>query len=296
MTSPVKYGPRGLSGVRHTAGVASALVAEPTTIRHPAVTVVSDVAPADARALSKALFVRLTALEEGSAEHAYVRNTLVELNLTLVHYAAKRLRTRSESMEDVLQAGTIGLIKAINRFDPTRGVEFPTFAVPTVIGEIKRFFRDTTWAVRVPRRLKELCQSLQSAMDALEQNLGRPPTVPELAEHLGLDTDEVIEALAAANGYSAVSLDAPTDDDEADALTDHVGVDDLDLERIEDLVALKPAIAALGERERKILALRFVHDMTQAQIGAELGISQMHVSRLLSRALARLRTRLTSQR
>ncbi|WP_329624884.1 SigB/SigF/SigG family RNA polymerase sigma factor [Streptomyces sp. NBC_01255] len=295
MTSPVRDHPRSLSLDRHTARTTpTPAPAVPTGL--PRFSVLADVAPDDARALSKPLFARLDALEEGTAEYAYVRNTLVELNLTLVHYAARRLRTRGESLEDVLQVGTIGLIKAINRFDPTRGIEFPAFALPTIIGEIKRFFRDTTWAVRVPRRLKELSATLQSATARLEQGLGRPPTVTELAEHLDLETDEVVEGLEAARSYSTMSLDAPADDEAADALADHIGIDDLDLERIEALVALKPLIAALSERDRKILALRFIHDLTQAEIGAELGISQMHVSRLLARTLARLRSRLTSQR
>ncbi|MFG2862268.1 RNA polymerase sigma factor SigF [Streptomyces sioyaensis] len=297
MTSPVRDHPRSLSLDRHTPAAATAATKPavpppgPPRFSHP-----TELAPADARALCKPLFARLDSLEEGTAEYAYVRNTLVELNLTLVRYAARRLRTRSESLEDVLQVGTIGLIKAINRFDPTRGTEFPTFALPTIIGEIKRFFRDTTWAVRVPRRLQERSMTLQSATAALEQDLGRPPTVTELAEHLDLETDEVLEGLEAANSYCAASLDAPNDDEAADLLADHIGIDDLDLERVEDLVALKPLIAALPERDRKILAMRFVHDMTQAQIGAELGFSQMHVSRLLARTLARLRTRLTATR
>jgi RNA polymerase sigma-B factor len=295
MTIPVRVRPRSLSLDRHTART--------TPTPDPAVppglprfSVPTDVAPHDARALSKPLFARLDALEKGTADHTYVRNTLVELNLPLVHYATRRLRTRDESLEDVLQVGTIGLIKAINRFDPTRGIEFPTFALPTIIGEIKRFFRDTTWAVHVPRRLKELSATLQNAAAALEQDLGRPPTVAELAHHLDMDTDEVVEGLEAARSYSAASLDAAADGEAADALADQIGIDDLDLERIEDLIGLKPEIAALPERDRKILALRFVHELTQAEIGAELGISQMHVSRLLARTLARLRSRLTIQR
>ncbi|MCX4820938.1 RNA polymerase sigma factor SigF [Streptomyces sp. NBC_01142] len=297
MTSPVRDHPCSLSLDRHTA-VATTVPAPDPNVPHglPRFGVLTDVAPADARALSKPLFARLDALEEGTAEYAYVRNTLVELNLTLVHHAARRLRTRGESMEDVLQVGTIGLIKAINRFDPARGSEFTTFALPTIIGEIKRFFRDTTWAVRVPRRLQELRLTLQSATAALEQDLGRPPTVAELAEHLNLEPDEVVEGLAAANGYSAASLDAQTDDAATDTLADHIGIHDVDMERIEELVALKPLIATLPERDRRILALRFVHDLTQAEIGVELGISQMHVSRLLARTLARMRTRLGSER
>ena len=162
----------------------------------------------DSRALSRTLFLRLAALEEGTHEYAYVRNTLVELNLTLVRFAAARFRTRSEPMEDIVQVGTIGLIKAIDRFDPEREVEFPTFAMPTVLGEIKRFFRDTSWAVHVPRRLQELRLLLARTTDELAQQLDRAPTAAELAERLGLPEDEVREGMVASNAYSVSSLDA----------------------------------------------------------------------------------------
>ena len=143
------------------------------------------VSTVDARTLSTSLFKRLATLEEGTAEYSYVRNTLVELNLSLVKFAARRFRSRSEPIEDIVQVGTIGLIKAINRFDAERGVEFTSFALPTIVGEIKRFFRDTSWAVQVPRRLQELRIDLAKARDAMEQHLGRCPTAAELAEHLG---------------------------------------------------------------------------------------------------------------
>ncbi|MGW2846205.1 sigma-70 family RNA polymerase sigma factor, partial [Streptomyces sp. NPDC001274] len=145
-----------------------------------------EVDPLDARALSKTLFARLESLEEGTHEYAYVRNTLVELNLALVRFAASRFRSRSEPMEDIVQVGTIGLIKAIDRFELSRGVEFPTFAMPTIVGEIKRFFRDTSWSVRVPRRLQELRLDLAKAGDELAQRLDRSPTVGELADRLGI--------------------------------------------------------------------------------------------------------------
>jgi len=162
----------------------------------------------DARALSKTLFARLQSLEEGTPEYSYVRNTLVELNLALVKFAASRFRTRSEPMEDIVQVGTIGLIKAIDRFELSRGVEFPTFAMPTIVGEIKRFFRDTSWSVRVPRRLQELRLDLAKAGDELAQKLDRAPTVAELAERLKLPEHEIIEGMAASNAYTATSLDA----------------------------------------------------------------------------------------
>ncbi|MEU9061960.1 RNA polymerase sigma factor SigF [Streptomyces sp. NPDC048430] len=256
----------------------------------------AEVGALDARALSKTLFARLEALEEGTHEYAYVRNTLVELNLALVKFAAARFRTRSEPMEDIVQVGTIGLIKAIDRFELSRGVEFPTFAMPTIVGEIKRFFRDTSWSVRVPRRLQELRLDLAKAGDELAQKLDRSPTVVELADRLGLSRDEVVEGMAASNAYTASSLDAKPDD-QADgnegSLADRLGYEDHGLEGIEYVESLKPLIASLPLRDRTILSMRFVSNMTQSEIGEELGISQMHVSRLLSRTLVKLRKGLT---
>ncbi|MEU3373698.1 RNA polymerase sigma factor SigF [Streptomyces sp. NPDC006660] len=254
----------------------------------------AEVGPVDARALSKTLFARLEALEEGTHEHSYVRNTLVELNLALVKFAASRFRSRSEPMEDIIQVGTIGLIKAIDRFECDRGVEFPTFAMPTIVGEIKRFFRDTSWSVRVPRRLQELRLDLAKAGDELAQQLDRSATVGELAERLGITKEEVVEGMAASNAYTASSLDAqPEEDDTEGALSDRIGYEDHDLEGVEYIESLKPLIARLPARDRKILSLRFVANMTQSEIGEELGISQMHVSRLLSRTLRVLRKGLT---
>ncbi|WP_395570358.1 SigB/SigF/SigG family RNA polymerase sigma factor [Streptomyces sp. BK79] len=256
----------------------------------------AEITPSDARALSKPLFARLDALQEGTAEYSYVRNTLVELNMSLVYFAARRFRSRTESVEDVVQAGSVGLIKAINRFDPSRGVEFASFAVPTVVGEIKRFFRDTTWAVHVPRRLQELRPTLQNATTDLEQELGRPPTVLELAAYVKRDPEEVLDCLEAAHSHHTASLDATLDETERDdILADQVGFEDHDLELVEELTALQPVIARLPERDRLILAMRFGREMTQRDIGAELGISQMHVSRLLARILNRLRSHLTAQ-
>ncbi|WP_406436568.1 RNA polymerase sigma factor SigF [Streptomyces sp. NBC_00631] len=253
-----------------------------------------EVGAVDARALSKTLFERLESLEEGTHEYSYVRNTLVELNLALVKFAASRFRSRSEPMEDIIQVGTIGLIKAIDRFELSRGVEFPTFAMPTIIGEIKRFFRDTSWSVRVPRRLQELRLDLAKAGDELAQKLDRAPTVAELAERLGLSNEEVVEGMTASNAYTASSLDAQPEEDEAEgSLADRIGYEDHGLEGIEYIESLKPLIAQLQPRDRTILSLRFVAGMTQSEIGDELGISQMHVSRLLSRTLVQLRRALT---
>ncbi|WP_435594598.1 RNA polymerase sigma factor SigF [Streptomyces panacea] len=250
-----------------------------------------DVAPKDAREISRIFFVRLAELEEGTHEHQYVRNTLIELNLALVRYAATRFRNRSDQMEDIVQVGTIGLIKAIDRFELSREVEFATFAVPYIVGEIKRFFRDTSWAVHVPRRLQELRIDLAKATDELSQRLDRAPTTAELAAFLDLDENEIIEGVVASNGYTAGSIDMPTDDtaESSSPLSDRLGALDAQLEAAENVQALKPLIDELNDREKWILQMRFGAEMTQSEIGQELGVSQMHVSRLLSRITGRLR-------
>ncbi|WP_371477211.1 SigB/SigF/SigG family RNA polymerase sigma factor [Kitasatospora sp. NBC_00315] len=255
----------------------------------------SEVAPADARELSRALFARLRTLEEGTAEYSYTRATLVELNQVLVHFAARRFRAGREPMEDIVQVGTIGLIKAIDRFDPERGLEFSTFALPTITGEIKRFFRDTTWHVHVPRRLQELRLTIAKAADELEQRLDRAPGVADLAAHLGLPQEEIVEGLVASNSHTAGSLDASTEEGAESALAARLGFQDPGFELAENLHALRPLIAGLSERERAILSMRFVEELTQSQIGARLGLSQMHVSRLLTRTLAALRAALLAE-
>ncbi|MFC8506755.1 SigB/SigF/SigG family RNA polymerase sigma factor [Streptomyces sp. NPDC057411] len=245
----------------------------------------------DAKTLSAALLDRLASLEEGTPEYAYVRNTLVELNLSLVKFAARRFRHRPEEREDIVQVGTIGLIKAIDRFDPGRGIEFSAFALPTVVGEMKRFFRDTSWAVRVPRRLQELRIELARSADRLEQTLGRRPSRAELAAQLHTTEEQVAEGEIAAHGYTARSLETTlADDGDASLLgSRHLGTAEPSYELIEDLEALKPLIARLDERDRRILSLRFGEELTQTQIGERLGLSQMHVSRLLARILGELR-------
>ncbi|MFC1415554.1 RNA polymerase sigma factor SigF [Streptacidiphilus cavernicola] len=257
------------------------------------------VSPGDARAMSKVLFAWMAELDEGTHEYQYVRNTLVELNMALVRFAARRFRTRSEPVEDIVQVGTIGLIKAIDRFDLEQGNEFPTFAMPTIIGEIKRFFRDTSWAVHVPRRLQELRLALAGATDALTCELGRAPAVAELADRLELSEAEVREGLVAANGYSVSSIDAGNPsgdgDDQGSSFVAHLGEADPGLDAVENLICLKPLLAGLGERDRQIISMRFGAEMTQSEIGDELGISQMHVSRLLSRALGTLRSQLLTE-
>ncbi|WP_339133728.1 RNA polymerase sigma factor SigF [Streptomyces sp. f51] len=262
------------------------------TVVLPEISDPSQITPKDARELSKLFFDRLGVLEEGTPEYQYARNTLIEMNITLVQFAASRFRSRGQDeMEDIVQVGTIGLIKAIDRFELTREVEFTSFAVPYIVGEIKRFFRDTTWAVHVPRRLQEARVALAKATEELRSRLGRMPTTRELSELMSLSERDVIEARKAANGYTSTSLDAAitsSGDGEA-ALADFIGVDDTALELVEDFNALAPMIAQLDDRERRIIHMRFVDELTQAQIGEHLGISQMHVSRLLGRTLAKLR-------
>ncbi|MFJ3224817.1 RNA polymerase sigma factor SigF [Streptomyces sp. NPDC086783] len=250
------------------------------------------VAPKDARELSRQFFDQLAVLEEGTADYQYVRNTLIEMNMSLVRYAAGRFRSRGEQeMEDIVQVGMIGLIKAIDRFELTREVEFTSFAVPYIVGEMKRFFRDTSWAVHVPRRLQEARVQLAKATEELRSRLGRTPTVKELSELMCLPEEEVIEARLAANGYNSASLDAAIsgNEDGETALADFIGTQDASLELVEDFHALAPMIAELDERDRQIIHMRFVEELTQSQIGERLGVSQMHVSRLLSRTLAHLR-------
>jgi RNA polymerase sigma-B factor len=258
----------------------------------PEVAVPSQVAPKDARELSRLFFDQLAVLEEGTAEYQYARNTLIEMNISLVRYAAARFRSRGpEEMEDIVQVGTIGLIKAIDRFEISREVEFTSFAVPYIVGEIKRFFRDTSWAVHVPRRLQEARVQLAKATEELRSRLGRTPTVKELSQLMCLSEEEVNEARLASNGYNSSSLDAAisSSEDGETALADFIGTEDAALELVEDFHALAPLIAELDERDRRIIHLRFVEERTQAQIGEHLGVSQMHVSRLLNRTLTRLR-------
>ncbi|WP_223833137.1 SigB/SigF/SigG family RNA polymerase sigma factor [Streptomyces venezuelae] len=264
----------------------------------PRVVEADQVAPKDARELSKLFFDRLKTLEEGSSDYLYARNTLIEMNLSLVHYVAGRFRNRGNGqLEDIVQVGTVGLIKAIDRFDTSRGFEFVSFAVPCILGEIKRHFRDTSWAVHVPRRLKELRTELVKSREQLFAALGREPTVRELAEDLSVTEEQVLEVIVAANGYAAGSLDSQHGGSEDGtthknnrSLADVMGEPDPAMEVIENIHALAPLLAELDERERRIIEMRFGQEMTQAEIGSVMGISQMHVSRLLAKTLARLRT------
>jgi RNA polymerase sigma-B factor len=246
------------------------------------------------RGRARDLFERLATLTDDE-ERLRIRGELVELHLPLVEYLARRFRNRGEWLDDLTQVATIGLIKSIDRFDLERGVEFSTYATPTIVGEIKRHFRDKGWAVRVPRRLQELKLALTKAIGDLAQREGRAPTVAEIAAHLQMTEEEVLEGLESANAYSTVSLDAPdSGDDDAPAVAESLGMLDDALEGVEYRESLKPLLEQLPPREKRILLLRFFGNMTQSQIASELGISQMHVSRLLARTLTQLRAGLTA--
>jgi len=234
--------------------------------------------------------------DTGASEVARLdaRDGLVRLHLPLVEHCARRFRNRGEPLEDLVQVGTIGLIKSIDRFDLGRGVEFSTYATPTIIGEIKRYFRDKGWAIRVPRRLQELRMQIGTTTAELTQELGRSPTPRELAATIGCSVEEVIEGIESSNAYSTLSLDATEDagDEGGVSMLDMMGLDDAELEHIEIRESIKPLLEALPTREKRILLLRFFRNKTQSEIAAEIGVSQMHVSRLLTRTLDQLRASL----
>jgi len=221
------------------------------------------------------------------------RERAIEAWLPLAQHLAHRFAGRGEPIDDLVQTATLGLIKAVDRYDAGRGVDFTGYAIPTIVGEIKRHFRDRTWDVRVPRRLQELRVRISGATGTLMQTLGRSPTVADLAAHLDTTEEEVLEGLESARAYHSVSLSAPAGDDGSAAeLGDLLGGDDAEFELAELRVALGPAMATLDPREQRVLLLRFYGNLTQSQIAEQIGVSQMHVSRLLSRALTKLRDQL----
>lgn len=222
------------------------------------------------------------------AEVAAAREQLVQSHMGLVEYLARRYSDRGESFDDLVQVGSIGLLKAIDRFDPERGANFATYATPNITGEIKRHFRDLGWSVKVPRRLRELGVRLRIERERLTATLGRSPTVDELAAALMVTPEEVLEALDSAQAYSSASLDTPHSED-SQTLADTLGSEDVAISLVVDREALRPALAALEPRERKMLVMRFFGHRSQAEIAEELGISQVHVSRLLTKTLERLR-------
>jgi len=216
------------------------------------------------------------------------REQLVEMYRQLAAYLARRFAGRGEPLEDLLQVANVGLINAIDRFDPSRDVQFSTYATATIVGELKRYFRDKAWAIRVPRRLQEMALRINSVTVELWQEYGRSPTVAELARRTGFDEDDVIEAMEAVQAYSTSPLDAPTGE-EGIAPSERLGDPDEAIELTEAWASVAPLIQQLPARDRHILYLRFFRDMTQSEIAEEVGISQMHVSRILGQTLRILR-------
>jgi|SRR5665648_635172 len=226
------------------------------------------------------------------------REELIIRYLPLVRSLARRFASRGQAVEDLVQVGSIGLIKAIDRFDITRGVELSTYATPTVLGEIKRYFRDKGWAVKVPRALQDLNIRLNKVIEQLTVELNRSPTIQELAEHAGVTEEEVLEALESGRAYSSLSIysSGSSDEDDSMELLDYLGKEETQYELVEQRRFLAPAMEKLDERERLILHLRFFEGMTQTQIAARVGISQMHVSRLIRKSIELLRQFMLNER
>jgi RNA polymerase sigma-B factor len=236
------------------------------------------------------LFRRLQALDEGSPAYQRQRAEIITRCIPLADNIARRFKNRGEPLDDLVQAARMGLVNAVNRFDVDNGAEFLGFAVPTIMGEVRRHFRDHGWAVKVPRRLKELQGELNRARAELSQSVGRAPTATELARHLDIDRETVVETMIAGSNYSTMSTDVRTDsDDQRPTLGETIGEVDDRIDLVVELESVRPLVNALSERHRTVLTLRFFEDMTQSQIAERIGCSQMHVSRLLTQALGILR-------
>ncbi len=229
--------------------------------------------------------------EEGDEE---AREQLIVSHVNLVRYIAAKFKNRGEPLDDLIQVGTIGLIKAIDRFDPSRGLEFTTYATPTIMGEIKRHFRDKGWTIRVPRRLQELSAKVNSATDELTARLQRSPSIEEVAEYLGTTADEVLEAMESSSAYSSVPLEAQggNEDDDAPSVIDRYASVDGDLEASDDRIVLEEVIGEFPEADQQAIRMRFIDGMTQVEIAKRLGISQVQVSRMLRRALRRIQDKI----
>ena len=221
---------------------------------------------------------------------ASLRDELVAAHLGLAEYLARRFANRGGPLDDLVQVASLGLIKAVDRFDPERGVEFSTYATHTIVGELKRHFRDKGWAIRAPRRMQELYLQLGKVVGTLSQELGHSPTIAELAAEVEVSEEEVLEALEAGQAYRSASLDAPVGNEEGETLGAHLGEEDVSLADVESRATLSPLLAQLPPRERLILHLRFFEGLTQSEIATRLNISQMHVSRLLARSVSELRS------
>jgi RNA polymerase sigma-B factor len=238
------------------------------------------------------MFRRLGTLDMQSKAYRCQREVIVVTCLPLANHIALRYRNRGEPMEDLVQVARVGLLNAVNRFDVENGSDFLAFAVPTIMGEIRRYFRDHGWSMKVPRRLKELNIELARARAELSQLLGRAPNATEVAQHLGIDREAVLEGTLAANAYSTRSTDGSArPHDENNPASDSFGAVDGNLDKVLDVETVRPLLSALNERERTVLAMRFFEHMTQSEIAQRIGISQMHVSRLLAKSLATLRSK-----
>ena len=222
------------------------------------------------------------------------REQLVMSHMNLVTFLANKFKNRGEPLDDLMQVGYLGLLKAIDRFDPERGLEFTTFATPTILGEIKRHFRDKGWSVRVPRRLQELSAKVNQATDKLTNELQRSPKVEEIAEYLDVTVDEVLEAMESSSAYTSVPIEAPgaSDSDDAPSILDRYADDDNELDFTDDRLVIEEAIRDFSPREREVIELRFVKGMTQIEIAKKLGISQVQVSRLLRRTLKKVQDKI----
>ena len=239
------------------------------------------------------MFRELAKLEPDSPEFRRHRDRIVQRCLPLADHIAHRFDGRGETRDDLVQVARVGLVNAVIRYDVDTGSDFVAFAVPTIMGEVRRHFRDNSWAVKVPRRLKELHLQLGAATSELSQRLGRAPTASELAVELDMDRQDVVEGLVAGSSYNTLSIDSGGGAADAPAILDTLGETDLNLDQIENREALRPLLEALPDRERTVLLLRFFESLTQTQIAERVGISQMHVSRLLARSLTRLRDELS---
>jgi len=231
-------------------------------------------------------------LPANAAERAELREQAIEDNIAFAQRLARRFRDRGEPVDDLMQVAMVGLVNAVDGYDPQRGCEFAGYATPTIVGEIRRYFRDKGWRIKVPRRLQELRLQVNRAKVELSQTMAGSPTIADIARHLGVTEDDVAEAIEVARLYNPVSLSAPAGPDTEVDIADPLGDVDPGMEAVDNRESVKPLLASLPERERRILTMRFFADMTQTQIATELGISQMHVSRLLSQTLLKLRTAL----
>ena len=241
------------------------------------------------------LLTEYTALSTDDNRRKKLRGQLVSGFLPVAGNIARRYSGRGVAVDDLEQVASVGLLHALDRYDPAQGRDFLSYAIPTMTGEVRRHFRDSAWSVKTPRSVKDRFVAVNNATAHMVQDLNRAPTASELAAHLGFSREEVLEAIAARSSYRSGSLDETLDGDDDAGLVDILGVIDADLDQVETREQVRELVSSLPERERTILVLRFLHEKTQAEIGAEVGVSQMHVSRLLARTLTQLRAEFDRQ-